>query len=196
MAEADYNDQDVRPDLTAATNNYGQYGNKSMIPEHDSAVMNHPMFIPGGYLEQDVDFPSYGGGDGGFQMFHRYDSNDIVYEVPRLKAKIIGGRYLKGEVLGEGSYSKVKETLDCQTLCRRAIKIMKQRKLRRIPNGEQNVKRYMQLSCPVLRVLSLIFSYREIAILRKLRHKNVIRLVDVLEDLEKQKLYPCIIRVW
>ena len=36
------------------------------------------------------------------------------------------------------------------------------------------------------------FFYREIAILRKLRHKNVIRLVDVLEDVEKQKLYPYI----
>jgi len=40
-----------------------------------------------------------------------------------------------------------------------------------------------------------IFFHREIAILRKLRHKNVIRLVDVLEDVEKQKLYPNIIMV-
>ena len=35
--------------------------------------------------------------------------------------------------------------------------------------------------------------HREIAILRKLNHRNVIKLVDVMEDLEKQKLYllPC-----
>ena len=39
------------------------------------------------------------------------------------------------------------------------------------------------------------FFHREIAILRKLNHKNVIKLVDVLEDLEKQKLYPLHIRL-
>jgi len=138
MAEANYG-QEMRPELVS---NHGQYGNKAALPisENHVAVVNHPMFVPGGFPEQD-DFMQYGAGDGAFPMFHRYDSNDIVYEVPRLKAKIIGGRYLKGEVLGEGSYSKVKEMLDCQTLCRRAVKIMKQRKLRRIPNGEQNVKR-------------------------------------------------------
>ena len=54
---------------------------------------------------------------------------------------MIAGKYLKGEQLGEGSYSKVKEMLDVQTLCRRAVKIMKQKRLRRIPNGEANVQR-------------------------------------------------------
>ena len=46
-----------------------------------------------------------------------------------------------GDVLGEGSYAKVKESIDQETLCRRAIKIMKRKKLRKIPNGEQNVQR-------------------------------------------------------
>lgn len=73
--------------------------------------------------------------------FHRYNSKDIIYEEPKRQAKIVGERYLKGELLGEGSYSKVKEMLDCVTLCRRAVKIMKQRRLRRIPNGEANVQR-------------------------------------------------------
>ena len=72
---------------------------------------------------------------------YRYDDNDIIYETPRVRAKIVGGKYLKGEILGEGSYSKVKEMLDCQLLCRRAVKIMKERRLRKIPNGEQNVRR-------------------------------------------------------
>ena len=104
--------------------------------------VKYPMFVPGGYPDEDeVEFMHYNASDAGFPMFHRYDSNDIVYEVPRPQAKIVGDRYLKGELLGEGSYSKVKEMLDCQTLCRRAVKIMKQRKLRRIPNGEQNVRR-------------------------------------------------------
>ena len=79
--------------------------------------------------------------------FYKYDSTDIIYAQPqRPKAKIVGNKYLKGELLGEGSYSKVKEMLDVNTLCRRAVKIMKQRRLRRIPNGETNVQR-CKLSC-------------------------------------------------
>ena len=76
-----------------------------------------------------------------FVTFHRYLSEDVIYETPQKEAKIVGGRYLKGEQLGEGSYSKVKEMMDVNTLCRRAIKIMKQKRLKRIPNGEANVQR-------------------------------------------------------
>lgn len=74
-------------------------------------------------------------------MFFVHPEVDIVYEEARKEAKIIGGRYLKGEQLGEGSYSKVKEMLDVNTLCRRAVKIMKEKRLKRIPNGEANVQR-------------------------------------------------------
>lgn len=103
--------------------------------------------------------------------FYKYDSTDIIYAQPqRPKAKIIGSKYLKGDLLGEGSYSKVKEMLDVNTLCRRAVKIMKQRRLRRIPNGEANVQ-------------------REIKIMKKLCHKNVISLIETFEDPEKMKLY-------
>lgn len=76
-----------------------------------------------------------------FPDFPRYDSTDIVYEEPQRRAKIVGDRYLKGDLLGVGAYSKVREMLDCVTLCRRAVKIMKQRRLARISNGEENVKR-------------------------------------------------------
>lgn len=80
-------------------------------------------------------------GDDFPDCFQRYDSKDIIYEEPRRQAKVVAGRYLKGDLLGEGAYSKVKEMLDCVTLCRRAVKIMKQRRLRRIANGEANVQR-------------------------------------------------------
>ena len=46
-----------------------------------------------------------------------------------------------GDKIGEGSYSKVKEAIDVITLERRAIKIMKKQRLKKIPNGEQNVKK-------------------------------------------------------
>lgn len=69
-----------------------------------------------------------------------------------------------------GSYGKVKEVLDSETLSRRAVKILTQRKLKRIPNGEQNVR-------------------REIQLLQVLKHKNVVQLLDVLYNEEKQKMY-------
>ncbi|XP_018576029.1 serine/threonine-protein kinase STK11 isoform X2 [Anoplophora glabripennis] len=102
-------------------------------------------------------------------FFHRVDSNQIIYQSKKRKLKLVG-KYVMGDLLGEGSYGKVKEMLDSETLCRRAVKILKQKKLRRIPNGEQNVQ-------------------REIKLLRKLKHKNVINLVDELYDHEKQKMY-------
>ncbi|XP_066260931.1 serine/threonine-protein kinase STK11 isoform X1 [Euwallacea similis] len=102
-------------------------------------------------------------------FFHRVDSDQIIYQTKKKHLKLIG-KYVMGDLLGEGSYGKVKEMLDSETLCRRAVKIFKERKLRRIPNGEQNVQ-------------------KEISLLRKLRHKNVIRLIDELRVPEKQKLY-------
>ncbi|KFV77649.1 Serine/threonine-protein kinase STK11, partial [Struthio camelus australis] len=105
-------------------------------------------------------------------FIHRIDSTEVIYQPRRKRAKLIG-KYLMGDLLGEGSYGKVKEMLDSETLCRRAVKILKKKKLRRIPNGEANVK-------------------KEIQLLRRLRHKNVIQLVDVLYNEEKQKIYPFI----
>lgn len=96
-------------------------------------------------------------------------SDEIIFSPVRQRAKVIQ-RYLMGDVLGEGSYGKVKEGLDIHTLERRAIKIMKKRKLRRIPHGEENVK-------------------REIWMLKRLHHKNIIKLVDVIYNNEREKIY-------
>jgi len=73
-------------------------------------------------------------------FFHRVASDQIVYRTRRKRAKLVG-KYLMGDMLGEGSYGKVKDCLDTETLCRRAVKILKKKKLRKIPNGESNVKR-------------------------------------------------------
>lgn len=102
-------------------------------------------------------------------FFHRVDSAEIIYQNKKKRCKLVG-KYVMGDMLGEGSYGKVKEMLDSETLCRRAVKILKKKKLRRIPNGEQNVQ-------------------REIQLLRILKHKNVIELVDVIYNDEKQKMY-------
>ncbi|XP_044002423.1 serine/threonine-protein kinase STK11 isoform X2 [Aphidius gifuensis] len=102
-------------------------------------------------------------------FFHRVESDQIIYEEKRKKFKLIG-KYVMGDLLGEGSYGKVKEVLDSETLYRRAVKILKKKKLRRIPNGEQNVQ-------------------NEIRLHKNLKHRNVIELVDVFYNEEKEKMY-------
>ncbi len=100
----------------------------------------------------------------------RLDSREVVFDNRVKKAKVLEGRYVMGSVLGEGSYAKVKEAVDARTLCRRAVKIMKKKKLRKIPHGEQNVA-------------------GEIALLKKLSHPNVMALIEVLRNEEKGKIY-------
>lgn len=145
-------------------------------------------------------------------FFHRVDSDQIIYEEKKKRCKLIG-KYVMGDVLGEGSYGKVKEVLDSETLCRRAVKILKKKKLRRIPNGEQNVQRYTLVLCVspcydsniyfhLLLLFHTLFSSqsltsyrfflifcREIQLLRRLKHKNVVQLIDVLYNDEKEKMY-------
>jgi len=85
-------------------------------------------------------------------FFHRVASDQIVYRTRRKRAKLVG-KYLMGDMLGEGSYGKVKECLDTDTLCRRAVKILKKKKLRKIPNGEANVKRSVAYVCCCFNVI-------------------------------------------
>ena len=99
----------------------------------------------------------------------RVDSRDVVFDNRPKKTKILG-KYVMGDVLGEGSYAKVKECIDQESLCRRAIKIMKRKKLRKIPHGEQNVQ-------------------REIELVRNLKHSNVMQLIEVFYNEEKGKIY-------
>ncbi|VDO53102.1 unnamed protein product [Haemonchus placei] len=78
--------------------------------------------------------------------------------------------YLFGAKIGEGSYAKVKEVIDETTLVRRAVKIIKHNRLRKIQNGQENVE-------------------RELRILNKVKHENVIRLIEVFRRENKNKLY-------
>ncbi|XP_022229861.2 serine/threonine-protein kinase stk11 [Drosophila obscura] len=107
--------------------------------------------------------------DMGNVFFNRVDSQDIIYQQKKKNIKMVG-KYIMGDVLGEGSYGKVKEAMNSEDLCRLAVKILTKRKLRRIPNGEQNVT-------------------REIHLLKQLKHPNIVELMDVLYNEEKQKMY-------
>ena len=107
----------------------------------------------------------------GIIAIQRVDSKDVIFDNRQKKAKILG-KYIMGDVLGEGSYAKVKEAIDQETLCRRAIKIMKKKKLRKIPHGEENVQ-------------------KEIRMLKGLGagHPNIMRLIEVFSNDEKGKIY-------
>lgn len=86
------------------------------------------------------------------------------------------------------------------TLQRVAVKIMKRRKLRKIPNGEQNVARCVTSEAPQLQTITRTYPLltcerhgvargREIQLLRSLRHSNVIRMIECFYNESKQKLY-------
>ncbi|KHJ41062.1 kinase domain protein [Trichuris suis] len=102
-------------------------------------------------------------------QFPRVDSADFAFNGKQKRPKLID-KYLLGDLLGEGSYAKVKEAIDCESLCRVAVKIIKKRRLRKIPNGEQDVA-------------------NEVRLLHRLGHQNVIELYDVIFNADKQKLY-------
>jgi len=120
------------------------------------------------------DHPQIIGGNGNDELsnliaIERVDSRDVVFDNRPKKTKILG-KYVMGDVLGEGSYAKVKECIDSESLCRRAIKIMKRNRLRRIPHGEANVQ-------------------REIELVQNLKHNNVMQLIEVFYNEEKGKIY-------
>jgi len=95
--------------------------------------------------------------------------DELNFYTKRKRAKFIGP-YLFGDVIGQGSYAKVKECLDRRNLCRRAVKIMQRRRLRKTPHGEK-------------------MAATEIRLLKKLKHPNIIQLYDFIRNDEKQKLY-------
>lgn len=83
--------------------------------------------------------------------------------------KIIG-KYMMGEVIGEGMQGKVREALHSETLRRVAIKIVHLRQLRKVRNAEENME-------------------REMAIHKKLKHRNVVELFEHFVIEQKEKRY-------
>jgi hypothetical protein len=93
-------------------------------------------------------------------FFKRVDSMEL--DVKPKNPKVVNN-YLIGDVLGDGSYGKVKECIEMSSLTRRAVKIINLKTVaRKIPRGVENVR-------------------KEISIMKKLDHKNVIKLYDTFE---------------
>ncbi|KAJ3085094.1 Serine/threonine-protein kinase stk11, partial [Quaeritorhiza haematococci] len=97
-------------------------------------------------------------------FIHKIDSSEIVWRNQATIVKMIGP-YLLGDIIGKGSFGKVKEGLCSETLQRVAVKIINKKRLRKIPNGVENV-------------------IREIKLLNRLKHRNIITLIDVFCKVE------------
>ncbi|KAJ3337101.1 Serine/threonine-protein kinase stk11 [Gonapodya sp. JEL0774] len=101
------------------------------------------------------------------QFIQKMDSNDIIWRNEETVVKMIGP-YILGDKIGKGSFGKVKEGICTETLQRVAVKIINKKRLRKVANGVEN-------------------TIREIKLMRDLRHKNVIRLIDVFCKMENDE---------
>eukprot|EP01104_Vermistella_antarctica_P014643 TRINITY_DN4649_c1_g1_i1.p1 TRINITY_DN4649_c1_g1~~TRINITY_DN4649_c1_g1_i1.p1 ORF type:complete len:504 (+),score=115.96 TRINITY_DN4649_c1_g1_i1:443-1954(+) len=100
--------------------------------------------------------------------FSRLKENEIVYR--RKKPKKIR-QYLIGDMLGRGSYAKVKEAMNLETRKRVAVKIVQLRQVRKIPGGMESVE-------------------QEVETLRALPpHRNVCSMAESFRIEDKKKLY-------
>lgn len=70
-------------------------------------------------------------------FFNRVNSAEIIYQAKKKTCKMIG-KYVMGDKLGEGSYGKVKEVLDSETLSRRAVKVCTRRAFFKLNKSTNN----------------------------------------------------------
>eukprot|EP00835_Amoeboradix_gromovi_P001711 NODE_84_length_22349_cov_0.357888.p4 type:complete len:453 gc:universal NODE_84_length_22349_cov_0.357888:6228-4870(-) len=89
----------------------------------------------------------------------RMESKDIVWKTDEQEYKKVGS-YVFHEGLGHGAFAKVKSAICSETLQIVAIKIFSYKKLKKMTGALENI-------------------HKEISILRKLKHPNIIRLIDV-----------------
>lgn len=92
-------------------------------------------------------------------FIHKIDSSEVIWQQEQKQIKMIGS-YLLGDQIGKGSFGKVKEGRCSETLQRVAVKIINRKRLKKVTNGVENV-------------------ISEIKLLKKLKHKNIIKLIDV-----------------
>ena len=102
-------------------------------------------------------------------------------------------QYKLNEAIGQGSYGIVKLAYNKEDNSRYAMKILNKKKLKRkagffggrrgMPNRKANGPQRKITEDPINKV------YREIAIMKKLDHPNVVKLVEVLDDPDDENLY-------
>ncbi|KAJ3260002.1 Serine/threonine-protein kinase stk11 [Boothiomyces macroporosus] len=94
-------------------------------------------------------------------FIQKIDSNEIVWETKQTQIKMLGPHLVGGKI-GKGAFGKVKEGICADSLQRIAIKILAKKRVKKM-------------------VDTVI---REIKLLRRLKHKNIVTLVDVFAKVE------------
>lgn len=95
-------------------------------------------------------------------------SNICYWKNKRKVPKFLHDHYLLGDTIGKGSYGKVKDCIDIRTIKRYAIKIVCRMKIKKIPGGMRHVE-------------------SEIAIMKLLSHKNIVKLVDDFQEIDPER---------
>eukprot|EP00303_Exanthemachrysis_gayraliae_P001841 CAMPEP_0206011696 /NCGR_PEP_ID=MMETSP1464-20131121/13677_1 /ASSEMBLY_ACC=CAM_ASM_001124 /TAXON_ID=119497 /ORGANISM="Exanthemachrysis gayraliae, Strain RCC1523" /LENGTH=330 /DNA_ID=CAMNT_0053385375 /DNA_START=29 /DNA_END=1018 /DNA_ORIENTATION=+ len=111
-----------------------------------------------------------GGGGGGGTGDGRMSDDGGEGSSKPVKPKMVK-QYMMGEILGEGSFGKVREAIDSETLRRVAVKKIDRRRLRKARGAEEQVR-------------------REIAVQRGLKHKHIVELIETIQPPDKpDKMY-------
>lgn len=106
-------------------------------------------------------------------FIHILDSAEgIDYNKPTIALKVIG-TFLLGDKIGKGAFGKVKEAICTETLQRVAVKILSKNRVKKAQNGIEGV-------------------IREIKLLRKLNHENIVNLLNVYAKVEDKDGNTCV----
>lgn len=117
-ADGEHNDAELilaNPNFVDDSDNLSNYG---LIPQRGD---DRPVTWLGDEENEKLDLSI--SLDPSNMFFNRVNSAEIIYQAKKKSCKMIG-RYVMGDMLGEGSYGKVKEVLDSETLARRAVKVI------------------------------------------------------------------------
>jgi len=124
--------------------------------------------------------PSIGLGDSGMQNSHVRDTSTVTKSTDAKGNKTIN-EYAVLRDLGRGAYGKVKLVVHVETGTHAAIKILNKSMLAKVKKGGTG-----DISSSVSALDDVI---REVAIMKRLNHPNIIRLYEVIDDPECLKMY-------
>jgi len=142
------------------------------VPQKSSAALNEESSA----AEMSIGRPSLYTSSNSLASMDGLSSPSSVKEKPPKYIK----NYALGSTLGKGSYAKVKKCTDTFSDTTYAIKVFNKSLLKRRRLWDSEANRFKTAFDDVI---------REIAIMRKLDHENVMVLKDVIDDMAIDKLY-------
>lgn len=122
------------------------------------------------------------------------ETRDAKWSVDSVSGKKLLNQYLLEEDIGKGSFGSVKLGIDVGTKTKYAVKEYSKAQLRKVRRTEAMQRRRRRESKPLIDMAddsdnSMNLVRREIAIMKKLDHPNIVSLIEVLDDPLDDKLY-------